>query len=194
MIFSLLFAIAQTTTVPTSETRQLVLDKQASITIPSNWKSKSYPMPVRGSVNFRITSESLRMAITSIPESEEQIESDLPPGLAAKLKEIPEEKKITYEVLRASTQYMLLGGKQYAKEESPTFKGEGYLGAILTFSSPNQTPMFPVFNDKKYQCVTTSIIKAEKVSYVISVGSEDCSGFEHSSAIAAIKSLVIAGG
>ena len=194
MIFSLLFAIAQSAVASTTETKTIILDDQSSITIPNSWKAKSYPMPIRGSVNFRFTSESLKMAVTSIPESEKNSEDYAPAWLASEMKDIPEEDKIAYDVFDTSTQYMLRGGKIYDKNESSKFKGNGYIGAMMTLTSPGQEGIFAVFNDKKYQCVTTSIIKAAKVSYVISVGSESCSGIEHTSAIAAIKSFVIAAG
>lgn len=193
MIVSSLLTLVLAADASAATTKQVVLDKQATISVPTDWEAKSYSMPVRGSVNFRITSADLRMAITSIPGGKSDAD-DKPAMIAALMKDIPEEEKIKFDVVNASMQYVLLGGKPYAQDESPTFKGTGYVGALMTVTSPSQEAIFPVFEGKKYQCVTTSIIKTEKTSYVISVGSDSCSSSSHSAAVSAIKSIVIAGG
>lgn len=192
MIASFLLAFALAADAPAGTTQQVTLDKQASLTIPAGWEAKSYRMPVRGAVNFRITWGDLRMAVTGIPKGKQADES--PAALMGLMKDVSEEDKVKFDVANASMQYVMLGGKPYDGDGEPTFKGPGYVGALMTVAAPGEEAIFPVFEGRKYQCVTTSIIKTEKMSYVISVGSTSCSGADHAAALAAIRSVVIAGG
>jgi hypothetical protein len=192
MIVSLLLAFALGAEAPAATTQQVALDKQASLTIPAGWEAKSYRMPMRGAINFRITSGDLRMAVTGIPKPKQADES--PAALMGLMKDVSEEDKVKFDVMNASMQYVMLGGKPYSTDEEPTFKGTGYVGALMTVAAPGEEAIFPVFEGRKYQCVTTSVIKTETMAYVISVGSTSCSGADHTAAVAAIRSMVIAGG
>ena len=183
--------LAAAVTAAPTEAQEVAIGANASMTVPKEWRAKSFPMPVRGSTNLRIEIEGLKMAVTGIPVPKSKEKEGWVNPL---LRDVPPEKKLEFDVMNASMQYAMRGGKQYGADESVSFKGEGYNGAVMTLTSPSQEAIFEVFPGSMYRCVTTSIVKAEKMTYVISVGSDACDGEKHGAALAAIKSIKLLGG
>ena len=183
--FSPLFAFpAYPLETVATETETHSVTTEATITIPKDWKFASYPMPLEGASNFRITFHELRFAITGLP-----FVANSNPMFSKYV--IKPESYVAQALADPMLQYVRDADKSF---HSTPFTGSGYVGAYVTYRSSTGKPVFNVFPGKLYACVTTAAIKTEKTIFSISIASDECDGNEHTAAISALKSFAIING
>ena len=148
------------------------------IDLPKKWVFQTYPMPLAGATNIKITSGYLQMQITGFP---------LPKNLAAR----PAQDNSGETLNMVMEPYI-----PYSKEGrvEPAVIANGSLhGAYGTLSSASGEPAFPIFSDKMYSCVTTAVIRTPDTAFSISIGSESCTSKEHQAALLALTGMQIGG-
>lgn len=154
-----------------------------TIEFPRDWQFESFPMPMAGASNYRVTAGGLRMAITGFP---------LPP--------VPQGEKFPFDgeegkakvieiVANTAGQFAPLASDG-SVEPTPVL-GDGFLGAYATLNSKGGDAVFPVFSGRVYACVTTGMVITKTTAFSVSIGSPSCSGADHKAALAALSSIVV---
>lgn len=154
-----------------------------SIAFPKVWQFESYPMPMAGASNYRVTVGDLRMAVTGFPLP------PVPQGVKSPFDGEEGKAKVIEIVANAAGQFAPLASDGPI-EPTPVL-GEGFLGAYATLNSKNGDAVFPVFSGRVYACVTTGMVITNTTAFSISIGSPSCSGADHKAALAAFSSFVV---
>ena len=154
-----------------------------TIEFPKDWQFESYPMPMAGASNYRVTSGDLRIAITGFP---------LPPIPRGEKSPFDGEEgkvKVIEIVANTASQYAPLASDG-SVEPTPVF-GNGFVGAYATLNSKSGDAVFPVFSGRLYACVTTGMLITKTTAFSVSIGSPSCSGAVHKAALAALSTIVV---
>jgi hypothetical protein len=149
------------------------------VDVPSKWKFESWPMPLEGYTNFRIYADELKVGITGFP---------LPENAPA----IPALDNSGDSVKEAMGQYL---PNAVETEIAPlSFDNGEVRGSYATLSAKkngNGFVVFPTITRPSliYQCVTTSIVRAKRMWFAISIASNNCSSENHQAAILMLATI-----
>ena len=154
-----------------------------SITFPKDWQFESYPMPMAGASNYRVTIGDLRMAVTGFPLP------PIPQGGKSPFDGEEGKAKVIEIVAETAGQFAPLASDGPI-EPTPVI-GDGFLGAYATLNSKNGDAVFPVFSGRVYACVTTGMVITKTTAFSVSIGSPACSGVDHNAALAALSGIVV---
>lgn len=141
------------------------------ISVPSSWTFASFPMPMKGASNVRLSGEGIKIAVTGFPTSggmpePRALEMGFTQGLFAYLDHV---KDINF-----------------LKQK---FEGKDLWGMFAELETKSGKPDFEVFPGEKFACVVPVTIGTKKMVFSVTIACESPATDSYKAALNAIKGI-----